>query len=107
MSDVTDVISKEYGYSFVYYDIPEFISEMNRCCTCDEPLYPLLDFFNQSYGKIAAMELKRYNNDRYRGARKQSCNGRCDPSLKEIVGYMMTYLLKSGFIQTASISFAI
>jgi thioester reductase-like protein len=97
ITDISRLISFEYGYSFEYYDIPRFIAEMNRRCTSSEPLYPLLDFFNQSYWKIAAMQLKRYNNEQYRKARKQS-GGRCDPLLKDTIGYLMAYMLRSGVI---------
>ena len=98
MVDITRLMTVEYGYRFVYYDIPAFIAEMNRRCTRDEPLYPLLDFFNRSYQKIAAMQFKRYNSDAYRGARAQSPNGRPDPSLKETVSYIMAYLRHEGLI---------
>jgi thioester reductase-like protein len=98
MTDITRVISSEYGYRFEYYDIPGFIAEMNRRCTNDDPLYPLLDFFNRSYWKIAAMQLKRYNNAQYRKARDQSGHGRCDPPLKDTVSYLMAYMLRAGLV---------
>ena len=98
MTDVTRLISVEYGYSFEYYDIPRFIAEMNRRCTSSDPLYPLLDFFNQSYWKIAAMQLKRYNNEQYRNARKQS-GGHSDPLLKDTISYLMAYMLRTGVIK--------
>jgi len=69
ITDISRLISFEYGYSFEYYDIPRFIAEMNRRCTSSEPLYPLLVFFNQSYWKIAAMQLKRYYNVQFSMAR--------------------------------------
>jgi thioester reductase-like protein len=97
MTDISRLISFEYGYSFEYYDIPRFIAEMNRRCTSNDPLYPLLDFFNQSYWKIAAMQLKRYNNEQYRKVRKQS-GGRCDPLLKDTISYLMAYMLRTGLI---------
>ena len=70
---------------------------MNRRCASNDPLYPLLDFFNRSYWKIAAMQLKRYNNEQYRKARKQS-DGRCDPLLKDTIGYLVAYMLRTGVI---------
>src|SRR5205823_1886827 len=79
-------------------DIPGFVTEMNRRCTRDDPLYPLLDFVNQSHEKIAAMQFKRYNNDDYRAARDRSACGRRDPSLREIVSGIMTYMLTRGLI---------
>jgi hypothetical protein len=98
MTDITKLISSQFGYSFVYYDIPGFIAEMNRRCTPSDPLYPFLGFINQSRRKIAAMELKRYNNEHYGKARDRSVNGRCDPSLKDTVSYLMTYMLREGLV---------
>ena len=97
MVDITRLIASEYGYRFTYYDIPDFIAEMNRRCTSDDLLYPLLDFFNQSYQKISAMQLKRYNNDRYREARTRSCV-RCHPSFKDTVSHIMEYMLREELI---------
>ena len=99
MTDITRLITGEYGCQFIYHEIPEFVAEMNRLCTRDEPLYPLLDFFNRTFEKIAAMQLKRYNNDQYQEAKKQSSAGRSDPPLKDTVSYLMSYMLQNGFVR--------
>jgi len=96
--DITDLISHLFGYSFRYHDIPEFIEQMNQRCTRHDPVYPLLDFFNQYYEKIAAMQLKRYNNDRYREARKQSGREIAEPSLAETVSLIVDSMLRQGLI---------
>jgi thioester reductase-like protein len=96
--DITRLITEEYGYLFVYYDIPTFVAEMTRRCPKDDPLYPLLDFFNRSHSKIAAMQHKRYNNDRYREARQLSGNSYPDPTLQQTVSYLMSYMLREGII---------
>jgi thioester reductase-like protein len=98
MVDITRLITAEYGYPFEYYEIPEFVAELNRRCTRESPLYPLLDFFNRSHRKIAAMQLKRYSNDRYRDVRACTGEGRNDPSLKETVSYLMSYMMDEGLI---------
>jgi len=98
MSDITRLITKEYGYSFVYYDMPGFITEMNRRCSRQDPLYPLLDFFNRSHRKAAAMRHKRYNNDRYRKARALAGRANADPPLKTTLSYLMAYMLRQGLI---------
>jgi thioester reductase-like protein len=98
MMDITRLITREYGYDFVYYDIREFAAEMKRLCPHDNLLYPLLDFFNRSQEKIAAMQQKRYNNDNYREARRLS--GRpSEPTLAEIVSYLMAYMRREGLIR--------
>ncbi len=98
MADVTQVISKKYGYHFTYFDIPGFMKQMNQRCTQDDLLYPLTDFFIRSQDKLAAMQHKRYNNDMYRVARAQS-GGRPDPSLEDTVTYIVDYMLREGIIE--------
>jgi hypothetical protein len=62
----------------------------------------LLDFFNRSYWKIAAMQLKRYSNEQYRKAREQSGRGRWDPPLRDTVSYLMAYMLGTGLVSDAA-----
>jgi thioester reductase-like protein len=102
MIDVTRMITREYGYPFAYFDIPTFVAEMNRKATKDDLIYPLLDFFNRSHPKIAAMQHKRYNNDEYRRAREASASGRSDPSLQETVRYQVDFMLREGVIPRLS-----
>jgi thioester reductase-like protein len=99
MADVTRTITKNYGYPFAYYDIPRFIEEMNRRATKDDLIYPLLDFFNRSQAKLAAMQHKRYNNDGYREVRSRAVDGRPDPRLEETVSYLMDFLLRDGIVR--------
>ena len=102
LTDITQLITREYGYPFVYYDIPDFVAELTRRCEKDDPLYPLLDFINRSHPKLAAMQHKRYNNSQYREARQLSANCRADPLLNETVSYLMSYLLQERIIQKTS-----
>lgn len=98
MADVAREITRAHGYPFTYYPIPEFVAEMNRRSTRDDPIYPLLDFFNRSHPKIAAMSHKRYNNDAYRRARDRSGAGLKDPPLSATVAYLMAFVLREGLI---------
>jgi thioester reductase-like protein len=101
MMDVTRLITREYGYTFAYHEYPEFVSEMNRLCTKDDPLYPLLDFFNRSHPKLSAMQHKRYVNDRYKEARAATGVGRGEPGLSETVSYFMEFMLREGIVEPA------
>jgi thioester reductase-like protein len=96
--DVTRLITRHYGYPFTYYDIPDFVAEMKRRCTKEDPAYPLVDFCIQSQHKVARMQHKRYNSDRYREARRLSPGGRADPPLADTVSYLMDYLLREELI---------
>jgi thioester reductase-like protein len=98
MMDVTEIIACLYGYTFEYFEIPEFIEQINRLCTKEDPLYPLVDFFNRSYEKIAAMQHKRYNNEQYQKARDTSKHGRSEPTLDETVMYLVDFMLGEGII---------
>lgn len=98
MMDVTRIITREFGYPFTYYDIPAFVDRMNQLCTRDDLLYPLLDFFNRSYHKIAAMQQKRYCNDAYQLARRASGSSRQDPELVDTVTSIVNFMLEEGLI---------
>jgi thioester reductase-like protein len=97
MMDITRLISQEYGYPFIYYDIADFVTEVNRLCTREDPLYPLLPFIRRSHPKVAAMQHKRYNNERYRETRRR-LHGIHEPALKDVVSYLMGYLVGEGMI---------
>lgn len=98
MVNITRLITRNYGHRFVYHDIPGFVAEMKRRCTRDDRIYPLLEFFTRSHLKIAAMQHKRYNNDRYREAMRLSCIVRGDPPLEDTLSYMMAYMLRERMI---------
>ena len=98
MVDLIRSLEHEHRYQFTHYDIPGFINQMNRRCTKADPLYPLLDFFNRSASKIAAMQLKRYSNRAYQEAREQSDMRRNDPTLAETVSYLLAYLRAQNLI---------
>ena len=102
MREVTELLTEDHGYAFAYHDIPGFIGEMNRRCTAEDPLYPLLDFFNRSASKIAAMQLKRYRSDAYRDARARSRAGQPDPPLRQTVSAITDYMRRAGFIRVAA-----
>jgi hypothetical protein len=57
-----------------------------------------LDFFTKSQAKITAMQHKRYNNDRYREARKCLIDLRSEPTLEDIVSYLMACMLRESMI---------
>jgi thioester reductase-like protein len=98
MTELTQVIERDYRVRFHYFDIPHFIDELNRRCTPKDPVFPLLDFFNRSADKIAAMQLKRYSSLCYQQAKAQLNEPRADPSLVQTAGYLMLYLRESGWI---------
>ena len=96
--DVTDLIHELHGYRFRYLEIPDFLDEMNRRCTSDDPVYPLLDFFNHSYRKIAAMQGKRYDNLHYRQARERLERSREEPPLERTVSLIVESMLRQRLI---------
>jgi thioester reductase-like protein len=94
MMDVTQTLTRTYGYEFDYFDIADFVVELRRRCREHDPMYPLLDFFTRFHEKLAAMQHKRYSNMHYRLARHHTEAARPEPSLEETVAYLRTALLR-------------
>ena len=99
MTDLTRVITRDFGYPFTYYDIPNFIDRLNRLSSPGDPVYPLLDFFNRSADKIAVMRLKRYSKVAYHRSRARLHDPIANPTLSQTAGYLMRYLLEQGLIE--------
>jgi thioester reductase-like protein len=98
MMDVTRVITRDYGYPFTYYEIPEFVEQMNRRCTREDLLYPLVDFFTAAQDKVARMQHKRYDNTEYRRALAATGKARPDPGLDRTVSAIMEFMIREGIV---------
>ena len=98
MIDVASVLSRDYGYTFTSLAIPQFVAEMVRRSTKEDPIYPLLDFFNRSHAKLTAMQHKRYDNSGYRLARSAGNGTRPDPSLEETVAHLVRFMVGEGIV---------
>ena len=98
MMDVTRSITKQFGYTFTYYDTPRFVEEVNRLCTPDDLLYPLLVFLNRSQHKFKPMEPKRYDNRHYRTALDRVRPEIVEPEMPDTVAYIVKHLLREGLI---------
>ncbi|WP_299583895.1 thioester reductase domain-containing protein [Mucilaginibacter sp.] len=99
MTDLTRTITHEFGINFKYYDIPGFIDQLNRHCSINDPVYPLLDFFNRSANEIEEMKLKRYSNIEYQKALQKLGDYKPCPTLTEMVHLLMHYLSKQKLIE--------
>lgn len=98
--DVTRIMSERYGYSFRYCSTPRFVEEMNRLCTPDDLLYPLLVFFNRSQHKFKPMEHKRYDNRHYQAALGLVTPEALEPEPSETVAYIVQHMQREGLIPT-------
>ncbi len=92
LTDVTRILSERYGYRFDYHDIPSFTEQLNRRCTPNDQMYPLVDFLTRSADKIAAMRDKRYDNTQYRHRRGLTKVRLREPALTETVDYLVRFL---------------
>jgi thioester reductase-like protein len=101
MSHITRLLSEQHGYPFEYFTLAEFIAQMNKLCTPDDPLYPLLLFFNRSYRKMEAMQHKRYDSQSYRRARRLA-GEQPEPALTATVSYIVKYMQQEGLIDEAT-----
>ena len=98
LTELTRQITHDFGFGFEYQNIPGFIARLNALAVPDDPVFPLLDFFNRSAPHIEAMSLKRYDNKVYRRARDASGIAMPDPSLPEVARRLVFYLQELGWI---------
>jgi len=98
MMDVARSITEQFGYTFTYYDTPRFVEEVNRLCTPDDLLYPLLVFLNRSQHKFKPMEPKRYDNRHYRAALDRVRPEIVEPKMPDTVAYIVKHLQREGLI---------
>lgn len=92
LTDVTRILSERYGYRFDYHDIDSFAEQLNRRCTPEDQMYPLVDFLTRSADKIAAMRDKRYDNTQYRHRRGLVPVRLREPALTETVDHLVRFL---------------
>jgi len=92
MPDVTSIISRDFGYEFLNVSLEEFVRHMNEHCRDDEPLFPLIPFFNKNYRLIEHMRDKRYDNEHYRLEQSRSAICLPEPPLCETVGAIVKFL---------------
>jgi hypothetical protein len=92
MQAVCEAITRRYGYPFEYMSLPQLIHHMNERCTKEDPLFPLVAFFNHNYRRIDAMRDKRYVSESYRKARALSGRTIEEPSLDETAAAIVTFL---------------
>ena len=101
LTALTRRIAADFGYRFRELSIPEFIAYLNREARPDDPVYPLLDFFDRCAPQISAMTLKRYDNRAYRTARDRSPWGEPDPGLGEIGARLVRFVERQGWLNEA------
>ena len=92
MTNITDEIERQIGRSFELFSLPDFVPEVIKRCTREDPLYPLLDFLIGSIDNISSMEFKRYDSSGYQRARNASSRGRQDASLGDTVGGILRFM---------------
>lgn len=98
LTELVRQIGRDFGFRFHYLPILPFVARLNALATPDEPVFPLLDFFNRSAPHIAAMSLKRYDSSAYRSARATIPEALPDPSLEVIAGRMVGFLERQGWL---------
>jgi thioester reductase-like protein len=99
LTELVRQIERDFNFRFDYLPIPEFVARLNAAARANEPVFPLLEFFNRSAPHIAAMSLKRYDNSTYRLARAVAPGTLPDPSLKLISRRMVAFLNRQGWLE--------
>lgn len=92
LGHITDEIADQLGCRFTPLSTHDFIEELKRRCGRDDPMYPLLEFSVRSYGKVAGMEQKRYDNSEYRKARAVAYPTYREPELSETVRFILKHM---------------
>jgi len=98
LTDLTRRLGSDFGFRFREMSIAGFISALNRLAQPDDPVFPLLDFFNRSAPHIAAMTLKRYDNSRSRAILDRLPQAARDPDLGVIAGRLVRFLSAQGWL---------
>jgi thioester reductase-like protein len=100
MVDVTDIITRATGRQFEMFNLKDFVPEVIRRCTREDPLFPLLDFLIGSIDSISSMEFKRYDSSGYQKWRDAGPRGLPDPSLDDTVCGILRFMQRKGLIAT-------
>ena len=98
LTELVRQIERDFNFQFDYLPIPEFVARLNATARANEPVFPLLEFFNRASPHIAAMSLKRYDNSTYRLARAAAPGTLPDPSLELISRRMVAFLNRQGWL---------
>jgi thioester reductase-like protein len=98
LTQLTRQIGADFGFHFREMPIPEFIARLNLLARPEDPVFPLLDFFNRSAPHIAAMTLKRYDNRGYRLAKAAVPGSDDDPALAETARRLVRFVEAQGWI---------
>ncbi len=64
----------------------------------DDPLFPLVAFFNQNYRRIDAMRDKRYDSRQYRQERARSLVTMPEPPLADTVARIVGFLQRENLV---------
>ncbi len=98
MPEITNLISRDFGYEFCPMALDDFVAHANAHCRDEELLYPLLPFLNTNHAKIERMREKRYDNTEYRQARVRCPATVPEPALEETVRAIVRFLQHESLI---------
>jgi thioester reductase-like protein len=104
MMDITEIVTRLTGRQFEMFKIANFVPEVIKRCTKDDPLFPLLDFLIGSVDSIASMEFKRYDSSGYQAARDACLGGMPDPSLEDTTRGILRFMNRRGLISVRDTS---
>ena len=96
--DVCASIGRRSGCAFEQVSLERFMEYMNANCSTDDPMFPLLAFFNNNWRRIDRMRDKRYDNTCYREARARSPLVMPESSFDDTVGQIVAFLQRENFV---------
>jgi thioester reductase-like protein len=98
MRHACSAISHDFGYSFKYLDLEAAVDHMNQHCRKDDPLFPLIAFYNHNHRRIGRMRHKRYDNRNYRMTRAFSASTSPEPSLQATMRSVVHFLQRENLV---------
>ncbi len=98
MSDLMAAMAAQTGRKFELFKAKDFIPEVIRRCTREDPLFPLVDFFIHYVDRIVATEHKSYDSRVFQTAQENAVDGQPEPSFDDTVAGMLHYLRRQNQI---------
>jgi hypothetical protein len=75
------------------------MQHINAHCGKEDPLYPLVAFFNHNYRRIDRMSHKRYDSTNYRQWRELTPSRLAEPALIDTVAPIVWFLQREAMVQ--------
>ena len=98
MMDVCDCITRCYGYQMRECSLEELVEHVNKNCSREDPLFPLVPFINRNFNRLSDMSEKRYATANFQSAVRRAPGTRSSPPLDDTMRLVIDYLRETDMI---------